>query len=100
MRSRAAGCAVTGRVAEIGVPEHVVPIGMRREAGHDGPARLAKVVRDGRHFVAGDAGVDEQHAGFALHDDGIALDALALVDQHALGNLLQHGLASLTSRMA
>ena len=36
-RCRAAGGAVAGRVAERGVPEHVVPIGMRREARHDGP---------------------------------------------------------------
>ena len=52
------------------------------------------------HLVARDAGVDEQHAGPALHDDGVALDELALVDQHALRDLLQHQMASLTSRMA
>ena len=85
---RAAGRAVAGRVAERGVPEHVVPIGMRREARHDRLAQGAKVVRDGRHLVARDAGVDEQHPGVALHDDGVALDALALVHQHALGHRL------------
>ncbi len=78
----------------------MVPIGMRREACHDGLTQLAKVVREGCHLVARYAGVDEQHAGFALHDDRVALDALALVDQHAVCNLLQHQLASLTSRMA
>ena len=45
-------------------------------------------------------GVDEQHAGAALHDDGVALDELALVDQHTLCDLPQHQLASLASRMA
>ena len=37
---RAAGGAVSRHVAEEPVPEHVVPIGMRRKAGHDGQARL------------------------------------------------------------
>ena len=45
-------------------------------------------------------GVDEQHAGVALHDDGVALAELALVDQRTLRDLPQHGPASLTWRMA
>ena len=91
---RAAGCTVPGRVAEVRVPEHVVPIGMRGEACHDGLAQLAKVVREGGHFVARDAGVDEQHTVPALHDNGIALDELALVNQNALSDLLQHEMPS------
>src|SRR5215207_1825618 len=35
-RSRASGCTVTGRDAEVRVPEHVVPIRMRREAATTG----------------------------------------------------------------
>lgn len=63
------------------MPQHVVPIGMRGEACHDGLAQLAKVVREGRHFAAGDARVDEQHTVRALDDSAIALDELALVNQ-------------------
>ena len=67
---------------------------MRREACHDGLAQLAKVVREAGHFVAVYPGVDEQHARPALHDDGVALDELALVDQHTLRDLPQHGAPS------
>ena len=73
---------------------------MRREACHNGLAQLAKVVREAGHFVAVHPGVDEQHASPALHDNGVALAELALVDQHTLRDLPQHGLASFTSRMA
>ena len=48
---RAARRAVTGRRAEAGVPEQVIPMRMRREACHDGLAQLAKVVREAGHFV-------------------------------------------------
>ena len=64
---------------------------MRREARHDGLAQLAKVVREAGHLVAVHPGVDEQHAGPALHDNGVALAELALVDQHTLRDLPQHG---------
>ena len=63
---------------------------MRREAGHDGLARTGQVVRKAGHFVAVHPGVDEQHAGPALHDNGVALYELALVDQHTLRDLHQH----------
>ena len=49
---RAAGRAVTGRFAELGVPEHVIPIRMGRKAGHHGLAELAKVVREAGHLGA------------------------------------------------
>src|ERR687888_1226528 len=64
---------------------------MRRKSCHNGLAQLAKVVREGGHFVAVHPGVDEQHAGPALHDNGVALAELALVDQHTLRDLPQHG---------
>src|SRR5215216_2143380 len=63
---------------------------MRRKPCHNGLAQLAKVIRDGDHFGAGDPGVDEQHAGPALHDNGVALYELALVDQYTLRDLPQH----------
>jgi hypothetical protein len=47
---------------------------MRREASHDGLAQLAKVVREAGHLGALDPGVDDQHAGPALHDNGVVLE--------------------------
>ena len=64
---------------------------MRREACHNGLAQLAKVVREGGHFVARYPGVDEQYASLALHDNGVTLNELALVGQHTLRDLPQHG---------
>jgi hypothetical protein len=73
------------------VPEQVIPMRMRREACHNGLARIGQVVREGGHFVAVHPGVDEQHASPAVHDNGVALAELALVDQHTLRDLPQHG---------
>jgi hypothetical protein len=47
---------------------------MRREACHNGLAQLVKVVRKADHFGAAYSGVDEQHAGPALHDNGVVLE--------------------------
>jgi len=88
---RAARRAVTGRRAEVGVPEQVIPMRMRREARHNGLARIGQVVREAGHFAAEHPGVDEQHASPAVHDNGVALAELALVDQHTLRDLPQHG---------
>ena len=66
---------------------------MRREACHYGLARIGQVVRQAGHFVAVHPGVDEQHARPAVHDNGVALDEVALVDQHPLRDLPQHGAA-------
>jgi AcrR family transcriptional regulator len=88
---RAAGRAVTRRRAEPGVPEQVIPMRMGGKPSRHGLAQLAKVVREGGHFVAVHPGIDEQHASPALHDDGVALDELALVDQHTVRDLPQHG---------
>ena len=64
---------------------------MRGEACHNGLARIGQVVRESGHFVAEHPGVDEQHASPAVHDNGVALAELALVDQHTLSDLPQHG---------
>ena len=64
---------------------------MRRKPGHNGLAQLAKVVREAGHFGAVHPGVDEQHAGPAVHDNGAALAELALVDQDTVRDLPQHG---------
>jgi hypothetical protein len=73
------------------MPEQVIPVRMGGKSRHDGLAQLAQVVREGGHFVAEHPGVDEQDASPALHDNGVALAELALVDQHAVGDLRQHG---------
>src|SRR5690349_20025666 len=91
---RAAGRAVTGRCAEPGVPEQVIPMRMRRKPCHHGLAQLAKVVREGGHFVAEHPGIVEQHASPAVHYNGVALAELALVDQYPLRDLSQHGIPS------
>jgi hypothetical protein len=57
---------------------------MRRETCHNGPSQLANVVREAGHLVVVNPGVDEQHTRPTLHNDGVALTELALVDQHAL----------------
>ncbi len=64
---------------------------MRRKPCHNGLAQLPKVVREGGHLLAVHPWVDEQHASPAVHDNGVALAELALVDQHTLRDLPQHG---------
>ena len=64
---------------------------MRREACRNGVARFGQVVRKAGHFGAVYPRVDEQHASPALHDNGVALAELALVDQHTFRDLSQHG---------
>ena len=88
---RAVGRTVTGHRAEPGVPEQMIPMRMRRKSCHNGLAQLAKVVRELNHFGALYPGVDEQHASPALHDNGVALHELALVDPHSFCDLPQHG---------
>jgi hypothetical protein len=63
---------------------------MGRKPGHDGLAQLAEFVGEVGHFVPEHPGVDEQYASPALHDNGVALAELALVDQHTLRDLSQH----------
>jgi hypothetical protein len=69
----------------------VIPMRMRRKRCHNGLAQLTKVIREGSHFLGRYPSVDEQHASLALHDNGLALNELALVDQHTLRDLPQHG---------
>jgi hypothetical protein len=72
------------------VPERVVPVGV---GGEPGDHRLAQIPDAGgqiREFGVRESGVDHEHARVALHDGGRGLDDLALVDEHAVGDLLQH----------
>src|SRR5262245_4328099 len=92
--SRAAGRTVTGRCAEPGVPQQVVPVRMRREARYNGLARICQVVCEAEHFGAPYPGVDKQHAGASLHDNGVALAEVALMDQYTFRDLPQHEASS------
>ena len=91
---RAARRAVTGRRAQSVVPEQVIPMRMRRKPCHHGLTQLGQVVREAGHFAAVHPGVDEQHTSPALYDNRVALHELALVDQHTLRDLPQHGAPS------
>ena len=97
---RAASRGIAGRFPQPRIPQQVIPVRMGREACHNGLAGIGQVVREAGQFVTVDAGVDEQHATPALHDDGVALHELAHVGQHTVGDLPQHALASLTSPSA
>ncbi|MGA4898050.1 hypothetical protein ACPCAJ_09020 [Streptomyces griseoincarnatus] len=68
----------------------MIPVGVRREARHHGPAQLTEVGSQAGHLGTGDPGVHEEHAVPAVHDDGVVLEQLTPVDQYALGDLLQH----------
>lgn len=50
---RAAGRAVPRRLAERGVPEHVIPVGVRREARCDVVTGRRQVVCEAGHLVVG-----------------------------------------------
>ncbi|MNI92902.1 hypothetical protein D3C73_1507580 [compost metagenome] len=73
------------------MPQHVIPIRVRGESCHHRLAQPLKVLRDARHLVDRDAGVDQQHSVPALYHRAVALDELALVNQNAFSDLLQHG---------
>jgi hypothetical protein len=64
---------------------------MRRKARHNGLARIGQILRQAGHFVTAHPGVDEQNASGTLQDNGVGLHELALVDQHTLRDLPQHG---------
>jgi hypothetical protein len=87
---RASGGAIAGRIAEVGVPQHVVPVGMRREPCDDRLPQLVEVLREGNELVARDAWVDEQHAVRALDDNAAALEELALVNENTVSDVFQH----------
>jgi len=53
-------------------------------------ARIVEVARKTNHFVAVHAGIDEQHAGPSMHDNGVALCELTPVNQYTLRDLSQH----------
>ena len=88
---RAAGRAVPGAVAELGVPEQVVPVGMRREAGHDGLARVAAGRSRGRPSRAPCIpGSMSNTPARPCTTTALFWQELALVDQHTLRDLPQH----------
>ena len=91
---RAARCGVARRFAEVGVPEHVIPIRMRRETCHNGLPQLANVVREAGHFVARYPGSISNTPARPCTTTELFWSSSALVDQHALSDLRQHGAPS------
>ena len=55
--------------------------------------------RDAGQLVGEHPGVDEQDARPAVHDHGVALQELALVDEHPVGDLPQHQRAPRSDRV-
>jgi hypothetical protein len=92
----AAGGAVPRRCTEPRIPQHVIPVRMRRETRHhggpDSPTCLARAASSALVIP----GIDEQAACRALHDDGVALEELALVDLHTVRDVSQHHSSTLS----
>lgn len=72
------------------MPQHVIPVRVRRETRDDGLPQLTQVGRQAAHLGVRDARVDEQHASGALHHDGVVLEQCALMHQHPRRDLEQH----------
>ena len=65
---------------------------MRRKPCHNGLAQLGKVVREAGHFGPEHPGVDEQHAGPALHDNGVLIGAICAATLEIARAGLTHGI--------
>ena len=81
---------VARHVAEPGVPEQVVPVGMGGEPGDHRNAEPVQVIGELVQLGTIDARIDQDHAGLPAHHDGIRPDPLALPDPDAVGHLSQH----------
>ena len=78
---------VARHVAEPGMPEQVVPVGMGGEPGDHRNAELVQVIRELVQLGAIDAGIDEDQPLLPAHHNGIGPDPLALPDPDAVGHL-------------
>jgi len=90
----AGGGGVARDVAEPGMPQQVVPVGM---GGEPGDHRNAEPVHEPVQVIGElvqlgtiDAGIDQDQPTLSAHHDGIAPDPRALPDPDALGHLIQH----------
>jgi hypothetical protein len=83
---------VARHVAEPGMPEQVVPVGMGGEPGDHRNAEPVQVIRELVQLGTLDAGIDQDQAILSAHHDRIGPDPLALPDPDAVGHLSQHRL--------
>ena len=79
-----------GRVAERGVPQHVIPVRVGRKPRDDRLVEGADVGRKAQQLGARQPRIHDQHARQPLHDDPVGLHACAGVGEDALGDLDQH----------
>jgi hypothetical protein len=86
----AVGGGVARHVAEPGMPEQVVPVGMGGEPGDHWNAEPAHVIGQLVKIGAVDAGIDQDQPTLPAHHDRIAPDPRALPDPDAVGHLSQH----------
>jgi hypothetical protein len=81
---------IARHVAESGMPEQVVPVGMGGEPGDYRDAEPVQVIGELVQIGTIDAGIDQSQPTLAAHRDGIAQDPLALPDPDTVGHLIQH----------
>ena len=86
----AGGGGVARHVAEPGMPEQVVPVGMGGEPGDHRNAEPVQVIGELVQLGTMDAGIDQDQPILPAHHDGIGPDPLALPDPDAVGHLGQH----------
>jgi hypothetical protein len=86
----ASGGGVARHVAEPGMPEQVVPVGVGGEPGDHRNAEPVQVIGELVQIGTSDAGIDQDQPTLPAHCDGIAQDPLALPDPDAVGHLMQH----------
>ncbi len=83
------GRRVARHVAEPGMPEQVVPVGMGGEPGDHRNVELVDVIGQLAQLGAGDARIDQDQPIVGAHHDGIRPHPLALPDPDAVGHLVQ-----------
>ena len=83
---------VSRHVAEPGMPEQVVPVGMSGEPGDHRNAEQVQVIGELVQLGTIDAGIDKDQPILCAHHDGIGPAPLALPDPDAVGDLIQHRL--------
>jgi hypothetical protein len=81
---------VARHVAEPGMPEQVVPVGMGGEPGDHRNAEPVQVIRELGQLGTVDAGIDQDQPILPAHHDGIGPDPLTLPDPDAVGHFSQH----------
>ena len=86
----AGGGGVARHVAEPGMPEQVVPVGMGGEPRDHRKAEPVHVIGELVQIGTIDAGIDQDQPILPAHHDGVAPDPRALPDPDAVGHLVQH----------